>query len=109
MKRNNNLRSENKNFEINNNNNYGNYLNGLLTEYSEAKKYFRDNDLKNKEKDAYNKSIQIQKLISQQRQDTLKNDLPSPVTPEYIYDCSVNDRNNKFTEIINYYNQKKKN
>ena len=87
------------------------YINGLLEEYKSAKEYFEKNNLKSQENDANNKYLQIQNIKSQYELGYymyLQN-LPEPITPEYIYGYSKNQRDLKFQEIINkYYNYRNK-
>ena len=85
------------------------YIGGLLDEYKAAEEYFHVNDLKEQEDDANRKSSEIQKIKSEFNKsniDILKN-LPKPITPEYIYGSSTNERNNKFKEVLNKYENDK--
>ena len=85
------------------------YINGLLTEYKAATEYFNKNGLKQQEDDAIQKLIQTQKILNQFDQGYLPyyESLPKPITPEYIYNCSVEKRNSTFQIIIsNYINEK---
>ena len=85
------------------------YINGLLTEYKAATEYFNKNGLKQQEDDAIQKLIQTQKILNQFDQGYLPyyDSLPKPITPEYIYNCSLEKRNSTFQIIIsNYINEK---
>ena len=85
------------------------YINGLLTEYKAATEYFNKNGLKQQEDNAIQKLIQTQKILNQFDQGYLPyyDSLPKPITPEYIYNCSVEKRNSTFQIIIsNYINEK---
>ena len=91
----------------NNENDWNKYINGLLTEYLEAKDYFQKNNLIAQEKDANNKCIDIQKKIHQLESGNSLIDIPPPVSPEYIYGYSTNERQIKFKELINNYIKEK--
>ena len=55
-----------------------------------------------KEKDAIQKCLQVEK-IKRQLNSGIKIyliDLPKKINPEYIYGCSIEERNKKFKEII---------
>ena len=86
------------------------YINGLLSEYKAATDYFNKNGLKQQEEDAKQKLIQIQKILNQFDQGYLAyfDTLPKPITPEYIYNCSIEKRNSTFQIIISNYNNEKK-
>ena len=86
------------------------YIGGLLEEYKSAEKYFRDNNLKMQEDDANRICSEIQNIktrFNQGNADILKN-LPKAITPEYIYGCSTNERNKKFKEVLNKFENDKK-
>ena len=81
------------------------YINALLNEYMAAKEYFKNNNLKKQEQDANNKILEIQNIKSQNElgYSIYLNNLPEPITKEYIYGYSTSERNNKFKMIINKY------
>ena len=77
------------------------YINGLLEEYNAAEEYFKDNDLVEREQDAKNiceniKQIKTQYLIGNNK---ILRCLPKPITQEFIYGCTIEERNNKYKEI----------
>ena len=86
------------------------YINGLLTEYKAAADYFNKNGLKQQEEDAIQKLIQTQKIVNQFDKGYLAyfETLPKPITPEYIYNCSVEKRNSIFQIIISNYSKETK-
>ena len=98
-----------KEIDIKRNNNqkedWQNYMSGLLIEYNEAKKYFRENNLKAQEENANIELLKIQNIKKQYElgYSIYLNDLPKPISPEYIYGYSTVERNNKFNEVINKY------
>ena len=81
------------------------YINGLLEEYKSANEYFKENDLKKQEEDSNKKYIEIKNIKEQFEQgySIFLNYLPKPITPEYIYGCSSEERKNKFSEVLNKY------
>ena len=84
------------------------YLNALLEEYKSAKEYFKSNDLKNQEEDANQKYNQIQNAKKRFEQGySIKNNLPKPITPEYIYGCSTEERDSKFKQVLDKYTSDK--
>ena len=101
-------------FEIDNNDNKQNdinvnskeglekYLNGLFDEYNAAKEYFKENKLPKREEDASQKCMQIQhaKLQFEQGYPIYSSYLPGPITPEYIYGCTTEERTNIFRKIL---------
>ena len=91
-----------------NQNNKIKYINGLLFEYKEAKKYFKENEIKSKEIDAINKCIEIEKIKNLLESGQSHKSIIMPINPEYIYDCPSKERNDKFLELINQYNIYKK-
>jgi serine/threonine protein kinase len=81
------------------------YINGLLSEYHLAKEYFKENNLTNQEQIANNIYGIIQQINVQY---TLGNysymkSLPKPITPEFIYGCSTEERGKKFNEVLSKY------
>ena len=82
--------------------NLGNYIKALLNEYKSAKEYFKKNNLKINENDANNKCLKIQNIKDQFELGYTFNikDLPELITPEYIYGCPKQERDNKYILII---------
>jgi hypothetical protein len=81
---------------------YLNYIGSLYDDYKKVRQYFKENELFEKEKDAIQKCLQVEK-IKRQLNSGIKIyliDLPKKINPEYIYGCSIEERNKKFKEII---------
>ena len=83
----------------------GEYINNLLKEYKNAEDYFNKYKLKEQEIEAFNKCAEIKNI-----KDKIKsnfsyyfNNLPKPITPEFIYGCSKEERNRKFILVLNKY------
>ena len=80
------------------------YIDLLLQQYLSARNYFKENDLKEQEKDCINKCKSIiiaKKEIQLGNIDSIDiNTLPKPVKPEYIFGHSLEEREEKFKEII---------
>jgi hypothetical protein len=87
------------------------YIQGLLTEYIAAKKYFAENDLKDQEENSNIEILKIQNIKSQYElgYSIYLKDLPKPISPEYIYGYSITERNNRFKEVINKYTKDRNN
>ena len=79
------------------------YIGGLLDEYNEARNYFSENNLKDLEQDAFKKSIEIEKALKLLESGKSINNSILPISPEYIYGYSSNERNKKFNKLLNYY------
>ena len=83
----------------------GEYINNLLNEYKNAEDYFNKNKLKEQEIKAFNKCVEIKnikdKIESNSSYDL--NNIPKPVTPEFIYGYSKEERNIKFKKVLNKY------
>ena len=79
------------------------YIGGLLDEYNEARNYFSENNLKDLEQDAFTKSIEIEKALKLLESGKSINNSILPISPEYIYGYSSNERNKKFNKLLNYY------
>ena len=95
-------KSEKEKEEINN------YLNALMEEYKSVKEYFKSNELKSQEEDANQKYNQIENAKKRFDQGySIKNYLPKPITPEYIYGCSKEERDYKFKQILEKYTNDK--
>ena len=78
-------------------------INEMLKDYNKARIYFRENNLESKEADAKNKIILLEKMKNDMiigKPVDIKN-LPKKISPEYIYGCSVGERNDIFIQIIN--------
>ena len=97
----------NSNMEIlaKNKENMKEYINNLLNEYKNAKDYFKKNELKEQEILALNKCLEIQDLKNKIESNSLYNsdNIPKPITPEFIYGYSKEERNRKFKNVINKY------
>ena len=85
------------------------YIECLSNDYKTAKEYFKINNLKEQEKDAYNKYLQIENIKSKINAGNkiYLTDLPKQIEPEYIYGCSEIERNNKFNEILSKHRAEK--
>ena len=80
------------------------YIDLLLQQYLSARNYFKDNELKEQEKDCIDKCKSIiiaKKQIQLGKIDSVDlGTLPPPIKPEYIFGYSLEERTNKFKEII---------
>ena len=85
------------------------YINGLLYEYKSAREYFSKNVLKLQEEDANKKIIQIEKDLNnfEKGLTVYYDSLPKPITPEYIYNCSIEKRNSIFQMVLAKYKEEK--
>ena len=85
------------------------YIKGLLEEYKASEEYFSVNDLKEQKDDAKRKWSEIQKIKTEFNPNNVDilNNLPKPINPEYIYGSSTNERNKKFKEVLNKYENEK--
>jgi hypothetical protein len=90
--------------------NIGDYINNLLNEYKNAEDYFKKNNLKEQEKEASNKCGKIKDIKDKIESNSLYNlnNLPKPITPEFIYGCSKEERNIKFKNVLNKYLNEKR-
>ena len=81
---------------------YKNYLDSLYNDYKEVKQYFQKNNLSEREKKADEKCKQIDNLRKQlnSKINIYLSDLPEKISPEFIYGCSIEERNKKFKQII---------
>ena len=86
-----------------------NYIKGLLDEYKAAVEYFNKNGLASQEQDAKEKYIKIEENLKDFDNGVKINYelLPMPITPEYIYNSTAEQRNDIFREIINKYKERK--
>ena len=86
-----------------------NYIKGLLDEYKAAIEYFNKNALASQEQDAKEKYIKIEENLKDFDNGVKINYelLPMPITPEYIYNSTAEQRNDIFREIINKYKERK--
>jgi serine/threonine protein kinase len=78
------------------------YIDGLLDEYKAASNYFKQNNLIKQMENANNICLKIEN-IKKQFELGNNNDLislPQPIDPQFIYGCSLSERNKKFKEII---------
>ena len=80
------------------------YVDLLLQQYLSARNYFKENDLKENEKDCI---LKCKTIITAKRDIQLGyidsidlNELPKPITPEYIFGITLEEREEKFKEII---------
>ena len=80
------------------------YVDLLLQQYLSARDYFKENELKEQEKDSIDKCKQIivakKKLLAGNAQEVNLNELPKSIKPEYIYGYSTEERTAKFKEIL---------
>jgi hypothetical protein len=80
------------------------YVDLLLQQYLSAKDYFKENDLKEQQKDCIEKCKQIiiakKKIQNGNIKEINLNELPKSIKPEYIYGCSSDERTSKFKEIL---------
>ena len=78
-----------------------------LGEYRAAIDYFKNNELSEQQADAIKKAklicIELKKIQDGKWKDVNEFKLPDPVTPEYIYGYSKEEREKKFKTIINEY------
>jgi hypothetical protein len=88
-----------------------------LKEYQRALKYFKDNDMFRRQEDAEKKVKQIMLIEeslkkieeSENWKDADISNLPNEITPEFIYGCTYEQRNNEFNKVISYRKQKLRN
>jgi len=86
------------------------YINNLLNEYKNAKDYFNKNKLKEQEIVAINKCLEIQTIKNKIESNSPYNSdkIPKPITPEFIYGYSKEERNQRFINILNkFYHDKR--
>ena len=86
------------------------YINNLLNEYKNAKDYFNKNKLKEQEIVAINKCLEIKGIKDKIESNSPYNlnQIPKPITPEFIYGYSKEERNQRFINILNkFYHDKK--
>ena len=89
---------------------FDSYIDGLLSEYNEAKKYFEENNFKLQKEEAsklYEKIFNIKYHYESGNSQFLTN-LPRPIFHEFIYGCSTEERNLKYNEIITTIKNNKK-
>ena len=88
---------------------YINYIDSLYNDYKKAKNYFKKNNLPEREKNAHQKCLQIENIKKQLNsgKKIYLNNLPKKITPEYIYGCSMEERNKRFKEILSRYRGQK--
>ena len=83
-----------------------------LNEYRAAIDYFKNNELPEQQtmaiKSAKEICIELKKIQDGKWKEVNEFKLPDPVTPEYIYGCSKEERNNKFSVLIKDYVKQKK-
>ena len=78
-------------------------INELLKDYNKVRIYFRENNLVSQETDAKQKIALLEKMNNDMNigQPVDIKNLPNKISPEYIYGCSVEQRNDIFNQIIN--------
>ena len=88
---------------------YLNYIDSLYNDYKKVKNYFKVNDLPEREKDANQKCLQIENIKKQfnSGKKIYLNNLPKKITPEYIYGCSIDERNKIYKAILSRYRAEK--
>ena len=86
------------------------YIKGLLDEYKAACNYFNKNGLKSQEEDSKAKIAQLTNaLINFENGFSVYYDsLSKPITPEYIYNSTVEKRNSIFHLVLSKYKKEKK-
>ena len=86
-------------------------VNDRLNEYTAAFDYFKTNELSEQQTDAIQKrkqiSIEIKKIQDGKWREVNEFKLPDPVTPEYIYGYSKEERNQRFKTIIDEYKKQR--
>ena len=87
----------------------GLYIKGLLDEYKAAREYFQKNGLTTQEQNANGRYEYLEKILKMYEQGNQINfeSLPKPITPEYIYNCTGEKRNSIFKEAIDKLTEKK--
>ena len=80
------------------------YVDLLLQQYLSARDYFKENELKEQEKDCIEKCKQIilakKKIQNGNNKEVNLNELPKSIKPEYIYGYTGDERVAKFKEIL---------
>ena len=80
------------------------YVDLLLQQYLSAREYFKENELKEQEKDCIEKCKLIilakKKIQNGNTKEVNLNELPKSIKPEYIYGCTADERVAKFKEIL---------
>ena len=86
------------------------YINGLLDEYKAAWEYFNKNGLQMQEEDSKIKITQLTNDLNNFEKgfSVYYDSLPKPITPEYIYNSTVEKRNSIFQLVISKYKKEKK-
>jgi hypothetical protein len=98
-----------------NNNNIGEkeeallYIKGLLEEYKSVKEYFKKWGFFEQEKDAIEKYYKVENNLQSFEKGNIISfeSLPKPISPEYIYGCSISERDAVFQDILNDFIQRK--
>ena len=83
---------------------YQKYVDALVKEYTEAKEYFKKNGLE-KQLGKSREDLKVllyakQKIDYKNYKDVKLNALPKPITPEYIFGYSENERMEKFKVVL---------
>ena len=80
------------------------YVDLLLQQYLSAREYFKENELKEQEKDCIEKCKLIilakKKIQNGNTKEVNLNELPKSIKPEYIYGYTADERVAKFKEIL---------
>ena len=81
----------------------------LIKDYNKARIYFRENNFSNQEIDAKQKISLLEKIKKDMAlgQSVDVKNLPKKISPEYIYGCSVEERNDIFIQIIDALKKKR--
>ena len=81
------------------------YIIGLFNEYKCAKEYFKKNNLTKQELNTNNLYLKIQNIKTQYELGNLAymKSLPEPITPEFIYGYSKEERDKKYNEVLSKY------
>ena len=86
---------------------YKQYINALIKEYTEAKEYFKktgfEKQLAKSREDLKILASAKQKVDMGRYKDVKLNTLPKPITPEYIFGYTENERMEKFKAILTQY------
>ena len=83
-----------------------------LNEYRAAIEYFKTNQLSEQQtiaiKCAKEICIELKKIQDGKWREVNEFKLPNPITPEFIYGCSKEERDKRFIKVINGYKEQKK-
>ena len=83
-----------------------------LNEYRAAIDYFKSNELSEQQtkaiKSAKEICLELKKIQDGKWREVNEFKLPNPITPEFIYGCSKEERDKRFIKVINGYKEQKK-